>query len=255
MIHIDPSLSATKPHQSGRLKRAFARCASYRFLHCVFSYPDPETVDFLRNFILSEEYNNLTGHLGFDSQSVLGPLSDILRGDLSEIQEDLEIEYTRLFINSFNGIPAKPYESVYLGKGHLVVGDATIRVREFYQDFGVGPVPDHPEPPDHIAIETEFMAYLIDRAINAYAEGDLKKGETFSDAQIRFLQQHLLCWAWNFSDRICVHTQHPFYRAVGLFSKQFFDGERRQVDLLMRQPVLNQKSDIPFAIEPKRNDL
>jgi TorA maturation chaperone TorD len=231
MIQIDPSLPDTRPDQSGCLKREFARCASYRFLHCVYSYPVSETINFLRDFILSFEYKHLIGHMGFDSQSVLGPLSDILHKDIQEeILEDLEVEYTRLFINSFNGIPAKPYESVYLDKGHLVVGDATIRVREFYQDFGVGMCPDYPEPPDHIAIETEFMAYLIDQAIDAYASGNFKKADRFRDAQIRFLHQHLLCWAWNFSDRICVHTRHPFYRAVGLFSKQFFDSERKQVD-------------------------
>jgi TorA maturation chaperone TorD len=230
MMQIDPSLPDTKPHQSERLKREFARSASYRFLHVLYSYPGFETVNFLKDFILSYEYDHLIGHLGSDSQRVLGPLSDILHKDVPEILEDLEVEYTRLFINSFNGIPAKPYESVYLDKGHLVDGDATIRVREFYQDFGLCLCPDYPEPPDHIAIETEFMAYLIAREIDAYAGGNLKKGDRFRDAQIRFLQQHLLCWAWNFSDRICVHTRHPFYRAVGLFSKQFFDAERKQVD-------------------------
>ena len=139
------------------------------------------------------------------------------------------MEYTRLFINSFHGTPAKPYESVYLDKGHLVLGESTIRVREFYQQFGVDLGIGHPEPPDHIAIETEFMAFLIHKAVQAYSEGEMEKRERFRDAQIRFLQQHLLCWVWSFSDQVCLHTRNPFYREAGLLSKIYFDYERKEV--------------------------
>lgn len=212
------------------LKRETARCAAYRLLHTIYSYPGPETVHFLKAFTLSPESHDLMGLAGRDAQKVFGSIADMMHRGISDSLLDLEVEYTRLFINSFNGTPAKPYESVHVNKGHLVIGETTVRVREFYRQFGVDLGRYHPEPADHIAIETEFMAYLIDRELNAYMEGELEKADRFRDAQIRFLQQHLLCWAWNFSDQVYIHSQHPFYREAGLFSKIWFDGERRGVE-------------------------
>ena len=206
-----------------------ARLALYRFLHTIYSYPTLDTLHFLKDSGFSSKHGDAVAHLGLDAQNTFVRILDSLDREAPELLEDLEVEYTRLFINSFNGVPAKPYESVYIDKGHLVIGKATLRVRELYNHFGVGLSSENPEPPDHIAIETEFIAYLIAKEIEAYREGETGRGDWFRDGQIRFLQQHLLVWARHFSDLICLHAQHPFYHEAGSFSKIFFDFERKLV--------------------------
>lgn len=224
------SVQTGKKETGEWLKEETARCAAYRLLHTIYSYPGPETVHFLKAFTLSPESHDLMGLAGRDAQKAFESIADMVHRGIADSLLDLEVEYTRLFINSFNGSPAKPYESVHVNNGHLVIGETTVRVREFYRQFDVDLGEHHPEPADHIAIETEFMAYLIEKELAAYTDGELKKAERFRDAQIRFLQQHLLCWAWDFSDRVYVYTRHPLYREAGLFSKIFFDGERKGID-------------------------
>ncbi|MBN2374577.1 molecular chaperone TorD family protein [bacterium] len=207
-------------------KQETIRCAVYRLLHTIYSYPGHETMNFLKGFTLADDYYRyLSSYSNADKKRLLGSLSAMVHWGASGPLEDMEVEYTRLFISSFNGTPAKPYESVHVEKGRIVLGETTVRVREFYRRFGVDLGQHHPEPADHIAIETEFMAYLIEREMSAYLEGNIEEADRFRDAQARFLMQHLLCWAWNFSDKVHIYSLHPFYREAGMFSKIFFEIE------------------------------
>jgi TorA maturation chaperone TorD len=75
-------------------------------------------------------------------------------------QEQLSIDHAALFVGPFELIAA-PYGSVYIEKKRTVMGDSTINVAQFYQDAGLSV--DIKEPPDHIAIELEFLHYLCSK--------------------------------------------------------------------------------------------
>ena len=213
------------------LRQEVGRLYAYQILHAIYSYPSLETLNFLKYFVWSKKHREKIRSFGLDAYQSFWSLLDLFNQDATHLLNDLEIEYTRLFINSFNGVPVKPYESVYLSDGHMVSGESTVNVKAFYQAFGVSPMDNYPEPPDHMAIETEFMTHLIIKELHAFEQGDIRRGERFRNGQIRFLQQHLLCWAWHFSDLVHMHSQHPFYHDAGLFSKNFFNVERKMVGL------------------------
>ena len=209
------------------LRQEAGRLYVYRFLHTIYSYPNPAQMHFLREFVSSHEPKEMITFLGVELSDKLLKFIDIFNQDSTKLLMDLEIEYTRLFINSFNGVPVKPYESVYLNEGHMVYGEATINVEAFYQSFGVCLNDNYPELPDHFSIETEFVAFLLTQELKAYSKGENERGDWYLDGQIRFLQQHLLYWAWHFSDLVHMHSQHPVYHEAGLFSKDFFNFERK----------------------------
>ncbi|HDH01197.1 MAG TPA: molecular chaperone TorD, partial [Nitrospirae bacterium] len=75
-------------------------------------------------------------------------------------EEDLCVEYAKLFVGPFE-LLAPPYGSVYLDDGGRVMGDSTMRVIEAYQKEGLSGNDDFKDLPDHIAVEMEFMSYLI----------------------------------------------------------------------------------------------
>ena len=61
---------------------------------------------------------------------------------------------------------APPYGSVYLEKNRRVMGDSTMDAKKRYQEAGLKLTLK--EAPDHVAIEMEFMYYLIYREIEAF---------------------------------------------------------------------------------------
>ena len=53
--------------------------------------------------------------------------------------------------------PAPLWESVYLGKEHLLFEEVTLAVRECYHHYGLSFIREGNEPDDHIVIELEFL--------------------------------------------------------------------------------------------------
>ncbi|MDP3016975.1 MAG: molecular chaperone TorD family protein [Deltaproteobacteria bacterium] len=74
--------------------------------------------------------------------------------------EDLAVEYARLFVGPYE-LKAPPYGSVYLGGARRVMGNSTMGVIKLYEETGLVMDKDFKELPDHIAVELEFMYYLI----------------------------------------------------------------------------------------------
>jgi TorA maturation chaperone TorD len=108
----------------------------------------------------------------------------------------LQNEYVRLFINALPEVPCAPYGSVYLEDS--LMGESTVRVREIYRKYGV----EATELPDHIAVESEFLAWL-----HGLAASDEAAREDY-----RYLLGHLKEWTTIFFDRVEQHDQLGCYR-------------------------------------------
>lgn len=125
-----------------------------------------------------------------------------------ELVESLNVEATRLFEGP--GQPAAPaYASFYLNKGHLM-GEAALAVRRAYLAANALPREDGRIPPDHLALELGFMAYLAHEAAST-PDSDAARALV---ASAQFLRQHLLTWVPRFDAAVVGATAHPFF--VGL---------------------------------------
>ncbi|WP_372480827.1 molecular chaperone (plasmid) [Halomicrobium sp. HM KBTZ05] len=121
--------------------------------------------------------------------------------------DDLRVEYTRLFIGP-GPEQCPPYESVYRDGDHdgdeqnvgPVYGPATQAVARWYAEYGLELRDSRSAPPDHIATELEFAAYL------AATEDD--------DTLEQFLDEHPRTWIEPFAARLRENDPGPFYRAV-----------------------------------------
>lgn len=118
-----------------------------------------------------------------------------------ESLDTLNSEYTALFIGPATP-PAPPWESVFVSHDALLFQESTLTVREAYLDEGFRAAGYPHEPDDHIATELDFMAALANRALHACESGDIELCRKTLISQSRFLEEHLLVWVREFSDRL-----------------------------------------------------
>lgn len=145
-------------------------------------------------------------------QSDALPLILMLRNSFDESQDltHLQIDFAKLFVGPYS-LLAPPYASIYLENKRRVMGQSTIEVIHFYRQAGVEMAPAFRDAPDHIAVEMEFMYFLIDTQINAMAMAEEARFLEILDAQKSFLNGHLNQWVRQFSQSIKKGAQTDFY--------------------------------------------
>ena len=187
----------------------------------VFNYPDR---DFTKEFINGETSKQLDACINILKLEDLDqPLADIQNyfknnKNLEKCQLDLEKEYTWLF---FASKPRAVYlfESVYT-EGKLL-RDSTFNVARMYYDAGLNVVETMKLPPDHMAVELEFLAYLLFNEAKSFSEKQQDKLELAIRMRKGLLEKHLGSFSKSFSERLKEKARLPFYRAMAHILEKF----------------------------------
>lgn len=197
-----------------------ARSDAYRLLAACFYEPD-------REMFLEE---NLCANLAGLMEELSVPAAESCRrmeqGLRENSGEGLLVDYSALFLGPF-GAPAQPYGSVYLDKERQLMGDSTMAVRRIYDEAGVKQETDG--PPDHIAVELEFMSFLGQRIARAIAVPDQAEVADFPAIQARFFNTYLASWAPLLGRAIREHAKLTFYRALGECLPGFITAEQQRL--------------------------
>jgi len=162
----------------------------YRFLSQCMQYPDAQW--------MNEEFF----HVFYNLLGTLGGVEDgiSVKREIDNAEnplEDLQIEYTRLFINGVPHVIAPPYGSVYMDQSlqGAFAGDTLA----FYRKKGFG-MEKSADLPDHLLHELEFLSLLAE-------DNDLAGEE-------EFLTKLFRPWYAKFYHRVTEKAHHPFYRVV-----------------------------------------
>jgi len=131
----------------------------------------------------------------------------LAQGDGGASPQETALEYCRLFVGP-GPLACPPYGSVYRDGG-VVMGPSTLAALRAYEEQGLKP--SLKEPPDHIAVELEFMAHLCQGASHA---ADISQARHCLALQETFLREHLLAWAPAFARRLLADTSHPLYKTL-----------------------------------------
>lgn len=167
------------------------------------------------------------------------PPEELLDGLPSSIAE-WNLEYERVFGLVVAG-DCTPYETEYVdGKLSEQRAQMLADVSGFYRAFGMQPSVTHPERPDHVTLELEFMAVLIDlecRAMDASGGGESEIASRCRSAQRRFLSEHLAWWVPAFA-KLLAHRAGPgFLAGVAGFLAAWIPAERGLLGIAEPGPV------------------
>jgi len=127
-----------------------------------------------------------------------------------------------------------PFESVYRdknpssgdAKGAMVFGSLTREVAKVYLSEGLGLKDGFVEPPDHLGVELEFMAFLCRKTAEALKKADQRGVATFRSKQQDFLNDHLLPWSGDCLAKMEENASTPIYRCFASLLRSFLENEK-----------------------------
>ena len=205
------------PGRPGRERR---RGDCYRLLSACFHPPDCERLLQDRTCLeLAETLDDLYPDGGAASHAAA---LQCALADTTALA--LRVDHAALFVGPFR-LEAPPYGSVYLEEARTLMGDTTLAAAACYAAAGLA-LTLH-EPPDHVAVELEFMHYLIVRTAQAAERGDRDGAARLADQQHDFLHVHVGAWGPAFCAAIARGAGTAFYRALGDCLGAFLDAELR----------------------------
>ncbi|WP_282177008.1 molecular chaperone TorD [Vibrio nereis] len=130
--------------------------------------------------------------------------------DRDDAQLELAADFCDLFLKSDKD-SALPYASMYIGKSGLLDDKPAREIEALMQTRGITVDKNLNEPADHIAIELDFLGNLIILSNKLDNESELNSA---LEEQEHFIQQHLLSWAPQFSEKCQKLDKFGFYAAI-----------------------------------------
>jgi len=184
---------------------AAARSRAYQLFQRALQYPDAELCDWIANDGLVDSLRECLATIEpkFAEQAERwAALRDAGEDD------ELAIEYTRLFDTGSSGPPCPLYGGLYGGARMKTMEEAV----RFYNHFGLTLSEEQRELPDHLAMELEFLHYLTYREATALQAGD--DAGPYQRAQRDFIQRHPGSWIPKLCQRLEAEEAHPYFGAL-----------------------------------------
>ncbi|HIP86166.1 MAG TPA: hypothetical protein EYH18_00825 [Aquifex sp.] len=179
------------------------RFKKYKFFAHLFAYPERKE-DFFK--ALKEFYP-------FED---LKPLEELQKVAFEEIQA----EYTSLFVANFPKVPCKPYQSFF--ESQTLMGEPTFRCEKFYRLFNLE---TGKELPDAVYVELDFCAFLIK------LKEESPYGEDKGKLEVIFREFFKTCVAWmeRFAQCVKKNTGLKPLRELTTLFERFIREEREKL--------------------------
>jgi len=115
----------------------------------------------------------------------------------------LETAYVRLFVSDQGGVAAPLYHSCYQGEG-LLMGPPAREMAGRLEAAGLGLEEDSAEPPDHLAVELEYLILLLE-------DGWSHDDPALLNEAGEFAGNFMLPWVEAFLARLAGESDSRFY--------------------------------------------
>jgi TorA maturation chaperone TorD len=176
--------------------------------------------------LLREEASESPVPLGFGelspSQLDLTPLS----GDAPLSLDDLRAAHMDVF-GLVLSRECPPYETEYCSSAEAFFRAQQLAdIAGFYHAFGLQTAQASPERPDHLALELEFMAFLLRKERLA---DTAEQASVCADAQRSFFRDHLAWWVPSFASGLRRKAESGFYAIVAQVLAAFMPVERARL--------------------------
>lgn len=181
---------------------------------------------------LRQEFQTPSGPLGFGELGADALDAELLIDWLRDPGHSLEDEHARAF-GLVICTDCPPYETEYLPNEDTFFRTQQMAdVAGFYRAFGL--LPDPRERPDHLALELEFMAYLLMMERLGAANEDTGNQAALDICRYTratFLNDHLTPWLTSFALALESKVQRGFFATVGRCLRAISPIERRRLNV------------------------
>ena len=204
---------------------------SYRLLSQSFLYPDDAVVQTAR--ALATE---LSGeHAIHDEMAISAEFRQIC-STWRDIEEPtlhlIQTRYVSLFAASADRVPCPPYESAYLAARGASDAVVLASVERDYATAGLYGSATKKQSPDHISMETEFLAVLCGRETQAWESEKTLQGVGLLEKESRFIETHLGTWLRAFARDVQGADAGGVYAEVAAAALAFVTHDRDLVEEL-----------------------
>jgi TorA maturation chaperone TorD len=222
-----------------------ARRICFRFIAAALADPrsgvwdeltDPATADLVAAAaeILREDNASVARPLALGER----PLADLdpakILARLPPTAGELNTIYESTF-GLLGGSKCPPYETEYVpSKFTFQRSNMLADVAGYYRAFGLRTSSSNPDRPDHIAMECEFLAQLLElqmRASRAAAHEAADRSGICQAALERFLKEHVVWWFPAFGKLLARQDPGGFYEAVAHFLAALVAAERARTGI------------------------
>ncbi len=146
--------------------------------------------------------------------------------DPEKLYKDLRYDYADIFLNAGPN-PTFPYESAHTGKTPVLMQKPVLILREYFKNAGVHKNPGYKDLDDHIAVEMEFLRYLLEN----------QKSEMY----INFFKDTYLKWVNSFCDQLTASAKTAFYQGLAHFTRGALMCENMRIDGFSRGEETTQR--------------
>jgi len=187
-----------------------ALVAGVRVLSELFWGPNLQKCHEILDGTYFQPLTTLESVLEFHPPDVLQRIESELKNytDANSRFQYLETGYVRLFISHRDGIAAPLYESCYFGveAGDTapLMGKPALRMKQRFESKGLLVDSNIHEPPDHLAIELEFLYFLLEKGRSDYDRKLIAEASSFSS-------DVMLPWTSKLQERLAVESECRFY--------------------------------------------
>lgn len=194
-----------------------AKAALYSLLAKALNYPDDRLAEAIAKGEFAEALANSLEACGQNSigSDVRQFGREMRRTPIKResLLLELEKDYTWMFFASKPRL-AYLFESVYR-EGKLLQ-ESTFEIAGLYRDAGLVLNEDFRLPPDHIAVELEFLSFLFFKELEGDKKQDKEMVAYARELQAAVVDRHLRLFARNVAERVTQNAKTPFYKTVAL---------------------------------------
>jgi DMSO reductase family type II enzyme chaperone len=224
--------ASVDPVRRGEILAA-ERSRAYQLFCTALSYPEDELREAIRSGVLSDALHDVLSSL---DESLARDTDWAALRDAGDEEDDLAVEFSRLFDVGASGPPCPLYGGLYTGARMKTMEEAV----RFYNHFGLTLSDDLRELPDHVATQLEFLHYLAFQEAQALP-GDEDAGP-FQRAQRDFLARHPGRWIPKLRARLEGQEPAAYFRQLIELLDRFLAWELERLTKEVGKPDLSTAS-------------
>lgn len=200
--------------------------------------PSPEVIDALAAIPPTQWLQlGLGSARAADGRALLADALTAWSGPVpQDASDEIAVDHANIYL--LYTYRAAPSESPWRDPEGLERQSPMFDVADWYRRHGLAAQDRQKRPDDHLVVELQFLAWLIDPST-----GPAELAEAAA-----FLDQHLLAWVPQFCDRVATRCATPYFAGIALLTAAYLDELRDE--LAQRAGLPRPVAAVDGAVKP-----